>query len=179
MCFNNLQFFTKSLPSKIHQESSIHPYTQIYLKLTLLFPTNQKHMYFFPKPHLWYAFIVWCLSCKSHSWKISHILGGGAALLEWKSWGIGPYISLVPFMENRFFSLIIYPDYTFLSIHSSQFFPTSSQIQIHPLFCLWLENKQASQDNNNNNIKDKTTRKKRVQERHKNIGPLIIQSKIP
>lgn len=47
MCFNDLQFFIKSLPSKIHQEASIHPYTQIYLKLTLLFPTNQRHMYFF------------------------------------------------------------------------------------------------------------------------------------
>lgn len=55
-----------------------------------------------------------------------------------RHWAI--YI-FAPFMENRFFSLIIYPDYTFLSIHSSQFFPTSSQIQIHPLFCLWLENK--------------------------------------
>lgn len=83
---------------------SIHPPLHPNLSKIDTSLSNKPETYvLFPKPHLCCAFIVWCLCCKSHYWKKSHISGGGTALLEWKSCSIGPYISLVPFKENRFF----------------------------------------------------------------------------
>lgn len=46
-------------------------------------------------------------------------------------------------IENRLFSHIIYSDNGFPPLYSSQFFPTSSPIQIPPRFCV-SENKLAS-----------------------------------